>query len=59
MKRLQQAMALFLSWSLILVGTKDGFAYQDNASISQAPPQAAQQSPEQLRCVSIRMRHTA
>jgi hypothetical protein len=49
MKRLQQAMVLFLSWSLILVGTKDGFAYQDNASPTQAPPQAAQQSPEQLQ----------
>src|ERR1017187_8603119 len=49
MKRLQQAIALLLSWTLILVGTKDGFAYQNNASVSQAPPQAAQQSPEQLQ----------
>ena len=49
MKLFQQAMALLLSWSLILVGARDGFAYQDSASISQAPPQAAQQSPEQLQ----------
>jgi hypothetical protein len=49
MRLYQQGMALFLSWCLVLVGAQDGFAFQDNASISQAPPQAAQQSPEQLQ----------
>jgi uncharacterized membrane protein YgcG len=49
MKLLQQSMALFLSCSLVLVGARDGFAYQTDASISQPPPQAAQQSSEQLQ----------
>ena len=49
MKLLQKSMALFLSWSLVLVGVQDGFAYQTDASISQPPAQAAQQSSEQLR----------
>lgn len=44
---LQQGMALFLSWCLLLVGVGDGLAYQ--AGESPQPPQAAQQSPEQLR----------
>ena len=49
MKLLQKSMALFLSWSLVLVGVQNGFAYQTNASISQPAPQAAQQSSEQLQ----------
>ncbi len=49
MKLLQRSMALFLSWSLVLVGVRDGFAYQADASIAQPPPQAAQQSSEQLQ----------
>jgi len=49
MKLLQQSMALFLSCSLVLVGAADGFAYPAAASISQPPPQAAQQSTEQLQ----------
>jgi len=49
MKVLQQGMALFLSWSLVLVGVQNGFAYQTDASISQTPPQATQQSSEQLQ----------
>ncbi len=49
MRAFQQAMALFLSWCLFLVGARDGFAFQTDASISQQPPQAAQQSPEQLQ----------
>lgn len=49
MKLLQQVMALFLSWSLVLVGAKDGFAYQADAPNSQPAPQAAQQSPDQLQ----------
>ena len=49
MRLFQQAMALFLSWCLLLVGARDGFAFQADASIAQPPPQAAQQSPEQLQ----------
>src|SRR5713226_10045955 len=48
MRLFQQGMALFLSWCLLFVGVRDGFAYQIDASNSQPPPQAAQQSPEQL-----------
>lgn len=44
---LQQGIALFLSWCLLLVGVGDGFAYQ--ADPSSQPAQAAQQSPEQLQ----------
>jgi len=43
MKKFQQGMALCLSWCLVGVGARDGFAYQNN------PPQAAQQSPDQLQ----------
>jgi hypothetical protein len=49
MKLLQQSMALFLSWSLVLVGVQNVFAYQTNTSISQPAPQAAEQSSEQLQ----------
>jgi hypothetical protein len=49
MRFFQQGMALSLSWCLLLAGVRDGFAYQTDASISQSPPQAAQQSPEQLQ----------
>lgn len=48
MKLSQQCMALFLSWSLVLLGARDGFAFQAGAAASQ-PPQAAQQSSEQLQ----------
>jgi len=48
MKLSQQCMALLLSWSLVLLGAGDGFAFQADASTSQ-PPQAAQQSSEQLQ----------
>ena len=48
MKLLKQCMALFLSWSLVLLGARDGFAYQTDSFTSQ-PPQAAQQSAEQLQ----------
>jgi uncharacterized membrane protein YgcG len=44
----QQGIALFLCWCLVLVGVQDGFALQADASTSQ-PPQAAQQSSEQLQ----------
>jgi hypothetical protein len=49
MRLFQQGMALFLSWCIVLVGVRDGFAYQTDASISQPPLQAAQQSPEQMQ----------
>jgi hypothetical protein len=49
MRLLQRAMAIFLSWCLLLVGMGDGFAFQNDASNSQPLPQAAQQSPEQLQ----------
>jgi hypothetical protein len=41
MKVFQQGLALFLSWSMVLAGVRDGFA--------QAPAQALQQSPQQLQ----------
>src|SRR5437868_3552230 len=44
----QQGMAVLLSWCLLLVGVRDGIAFQDDPSMSQ-PVQAAQQSPEQLQ----------
>ena len=46
---LQQSAALLVSWCLLLVGAGDGFGYQADPSNSQSPPQAAQQSPEQLQ----------
>src|ERR1700733_2872327 len=51
MRLYQQGMALFLSGCLVLVGARSGFAYQGNPSLMQGPPQAAQQSPEQLQQV--------
>jgi Protein of unknown function (DUF3300) len=49
MKLLQQCMALFLSWSLVLMGVQNGFALQAEASGSQPATQAVQESPEQLQ----------
>jgi hypothetical protein len=49
MRVFQQAMALCLSWCLLLGGIRDGFAYQAGASISQPAPQALQESAEQLQ----------
>jgi uncharacterized protein DUF3300 len=49
MKLLQQSMALFLSSCLALLGVHDGFAYQADASVSQPPIQAAEQSSQQLQ----------
>jgi hypothetical protein len=49
MRLFQQSMTLFLSWCLVLAGTRDGFAYQALGSTSKAPLQAAQQSLEQLQ----------
>jgi len=44
MKRFQQGMALFLSWCLVGLCSRDGFAYQNTS-----PPQAVQQSQDQLQ----------
>jgi hypothetical protein len=41
---LHQGLALFLSWTMLLLGVTNGFAYQADASSQ--PAQAAQQSPE-------------
>src|SRR3984957_9979882 len=49
MKSLQQGMALFVSFCLLLMGIRDGFAYQADPLLSPSPPQAAQESPEQLQ----------
>ncbi len=49
MRVFQQGMALFLCWCLVLVGVRNGFAYQTDPSLSQPPPQATQQSSEQLQ----------
>lgn len=49
MRFFQQGVALSLSWCLLLASGRNGFAYQREASISQSPPQAATQSPEQLQ----------
>jgi hypothetical protein len=46
MKWLQQSMALCLSLCLVGVCARDGFAYQNS------PPQAAQQSPDQLQQIA-------
>ena len=43
----RQGIAVFLSWCLVLAGAGDGFASPQ--SPAPAPPQAAQQSPEQLQ----------
>src|SRR5258708_10752706 len=55
MRLLQGSMAVFLSWSLLLVGVGEGLAYRVDASVAQQPPQSAQppqaaeQSSEQLQ----------
>jgi Protein of unknown function (DUF3300) len=48
MKPFQQAMGPGLSWCLLFFGLGSAFAYQSDTSGPQAPPQAAQQSAEQL-----------
>jgi hypothetical protein len=45
---MQQGLAIALSFCLLLVNARGGFAYQAS-SITQLPPQAAQQSSEQLQ----------
>src|SRR5262245_4694616 len=46
MRMLQQCIALSLSCSLLLVTARESVAYQNNTT---PPPQAAEQSPEQLQ----------
>jgi hypothetical protein len=41
MRLFQQGMALFLSWCLLLIGIRDGLAYQTATPNSQPAPQAA------------------
>jgi hypothetical protein len=48
MKVLQQSVAVFLSWCLVIVSARDGFSYQSDPSIGQPVPQAAVQSTAQL-----------
>src|SRR5438309_5936898 len=48
MRVLQQSLAVFLSWWLVLISAPAAFG-QTGASDAQEPPQAAQQSPEQLQ----------
>src|SRR5882672_6533920 len=47
MRYFRQGMALFLSLCLVFVSLREGFAYQADAGSQ--PPQAAQQSPDQLQ----------
>jgi hypothetical protein len=49
MRLFQRGIVLSLSWCLQLAAVQDVFAYQTEASISQSPAQAVQQSPEQLQ----------
>ena len=48
MRVFQQSMALLLSWCLVLVGARDGFAYQTDASISQSPPTGRATEPRTI-----------
>src|SRR6266699_10353 len=47
--RLNPGSALLLCLCLVFASVAEGFAYQTDPSISQQPPQAAQQSSEQLQ----------
>jgi uncharacterized membrane protein YgcG len=49
MKFIPRGLAVCLAWGLLFTGAGDGFANQTDASISQQPPQAAHQSPDQLQ----------
>src|SRR5947209_9870232 len=48
MQSIQQGLAVALSFCLLLANSRGGFAYQAG-SITQSPPQAEQQSSEQLQ----------
>src|SRR5260370_1073471 len=47
MKLFQQSLAIFLAWWLVVPGAPNGFAFQSD--ISQPPPQALEQSSDQLQ----------
>ena len=49
MRFIPRGLALFLAWCLLFVSVRDGFADQTDGSVSQQPPQAAHQSPDQLQ----------
>jgi hypothetical protein len=49
MTLLKRSIALLLSCSLVLASTSEGFAYQTDQSAASPPPQATQQTPEQLQ----------
>jgi hypothetical protein len=49
MNLLRRGIALLLSVSLVLVSAPEGFAYKKDQSAVPPPPQAAQQTPEQLQ----------
>jgi hypothetical protein len=49
MKLQRGVMEVVLVWCVLWMGVPKGFAYQTSAPPMQAPPQAAQQSPEQLQ----------
>jgi len=49
MKFMKQSLSLFLSGCLMLATASEGFAVQMDQSSTQAPIQAAQQTPEQLQ----------
>src|SRR5260370_506760 len=49
MKVLTTGMALFLSWSLVMVGVQAGFAYQSDPSVPLPVPQSLQQNPDELQ----------
>jgi Protein of unknown function (DUF3300) len=46
---LRRGIALILSFSLLLASAPEGFAYKTDKSSVPPPPQAAQQTPEQLQ----------
>src|SRR5690242_6897517 len=49
MRFFQQGVALSISWCLLFAGSRDRFAYQTDASLSQPPAQAVKESSEQLQ----------
>jgi hypothetical protein len=49
MRGFQEGISIVLTGCLLLLGGSASFAYQGNGAGSAAPPQAAQQSAEQLQ----------
>jgi hypothetical protein len=54
-KLLKQSTALVFSLSLVPVEARDGFAYQTDACTSQPPPEAAQESTDELQHLIARI----